>query len=631
MSTLSVLNVDDNDAGRYAITRILQLAGFQIKEAATGTTAIELATKEQPQIILLDVNLPDINGFEVCQRLKDDPRTASIPVLMMSASFIRDKDRVKGLEGGADGYLTGPLEPEVLIATVNTLLRAKRAEEALQLSAQQWQTTFDAIGDGVALIDADGNIQQCNAAMNRLAMTLGMADGSVIGRRCADIFAHTTIGNGHAPCARVQTTRQRESADFSVGDRWLHMDTDPIIDELGGFSGSVCILSDITQRKHAEQELQTAKESAEAADRAKDEFLAVLSHELRTPLTPVLTAVQVLQEEEGLPEIVRSYIDIVRRNVELEARLIDDLLDLTKITRGKVQLNLETASAHALLRNALEICASDIQAKNLLVRVDLAAADDHVHVDSARLQQVFWNLIKNAVKFTPDGGTLTIRSSMVREGTMRLEVIDSGIGIEPNILPRIFDAFEQGEQSITRRFGGLGLGLAISKSLVDLHHGMLHATSPGKDLGATFTVELPTVETPEQTQSERPAGETGDEKQKLRILLVDDHIDTSRVMKLLLERRGFHVETAHTMEGALESMASHGYDLLISDIGLPDGSGLELMRTIRRRSPIQGIALSGFGMEEDIQKSIEAGFVEHLTKPVGFNKLYEVIQRVTGA
>jgi CheY-like chemotaxis protein len=256
---------------------------------------------------------------------------------------------------------------------------------------------------------------------------------------------------------------------------------------------------------------------------------------------------------------------------------------------------------------------------------------DHVKGDSARLQQVFWNLIKNAVKFTSNGGGLLIRSMNAGSDRLRLEIIDNGIGIEPDILPKIFDAFEQGELSITRRFGGLGLGLAISKSLVELHHGSLAAASEGKEKGATFTVELPTVPPPERARSTQEEERSDAEATgKLRILLVDDHADTSRVMQLLLERRGYHVETASNVNSALTAATERHYDLLISDIGLPDGSGLDLMRAIRREKPMLGIALSGFGMEEDIQKSIEAGFIDHLTKPVGFNKLYEVIQRVTG-
>lgn len=625
MTNSTVLIVDDNDAGRYAICRALQLAGFPTKEAATGNEALLCISESTPEIVLLDVSLPDINGIEICRRIKNDPQTRSIPVLMMSATHIRNKDRVKGLEGGADAYLTGPLEPEVLIATMNALLRAKIAEEALQNSALQWQTTFDAISDGVALVDRDGKIKQCNISMEKL---FGRRSEEIIGTLCSTLLG---IENDDAPCMQTLARRERFARDIPFGDRWLHMASDPVVNEQGEIDGTVCIISDITERKQSEVELQKAKDAAVAADRAKDQFLAVLSHELRTPLTPVMTAIYAMQDDK-LPAEVSSYLDVIKRNVELEARLIDDLLDLTRIGRGKIPLNIETVDAHALMGNVIAICQTESREKRIAVDLDLRAARHHVEADPARLQQVFWNLIKNAVKFTPTGGRITIASRNSDPDHLIIEIADNGIGIDSQILPRIFNAFEQGEQIITRQFGGLGLGLAISKALVDMHEGKLSAASPGKDRGATFTIELPAVDPvsaqrtwPEEIMQNDAKGEMQ------RILIVDDHVDTSRVMQLLLERRGYYVETAQTMQTALEVATTGTYDLLISDIGLPDGSGLELMRELRRLKEIPGIALSGFGMEEDIQNSIEAGFSEHLTKPVSFKRLEEVIQRLLSA
>jgi PAS domain S-box-containing protein len=625
--SMTVLNVDDNDAGRYAISRILKQAGFEVTEAATGQEALTATSTVQPKIILLDVNLPDLNGFEVCRRIKEDPSTALIPVLMMSASFIRDKDRVRGLEGGADGYLTGPLEPDVLIATVNALLRVRNAEEELQHLARRWQTTFDAIADGVALLDMEGHVMQFNQAF---AGMVGRPKEEIAGRTCTELWSLPSEQGDLFPCSTPVSHHRRESLDLQVRDRWFHITTDPVLDAAGTVNGAVCIYSDITERKKGEQELKKAKEAAEMADRAKDHFLAVLSHELRTPLTPVLTAVHALREEKTLPAGLSSYIDVIHRNVELEARLIDDLLDLTRIAREKLQLFIETLDAHALLRNVLEICREDIMTKQLQLSVELDAPQYHVKADSARLQQVFWNLLKNAVKFTPAGGELVIRSSQMQDKSLQVAITDSGIGIEEHILPRIFDAFEQGERSITRKFGGLGLGLAISKALVDMQGGKLSATSAGKDLGATFAVELPIAATPEWRPGSPLPDDKGTDSRSLRILIVDDHADTSRVMQLLLERRGYTVQTASTVGSALEAALEGDYDLLISDIGLPDGSGLDLMRQLQESKPIVGVALSGFGMEEDIQKSIQAGFVEHLTKPVNFKQLQEVIQRLTG-
>src|SRR6185369_12030125 len=237
-------------------------------------------------------------------------------------------------------------------------------------------------------------------------------------------------------------------------------------------------------------ELQRTKELAESANRAKDHFLAVLSHELRTPLAPVLSTVQLLEHKEGLPEDVREALAMIRRNVELEARLIDDLLDLTGITRGKLDLAFETVDVHQALREVLEICDRDLQAKRIAVTTELHAHRICVRADPARLQQVLWNVVKNAVKFSPEEGRILLRTSDGPGGTVEIAVTDSGIGIDPDVLPRIFDAFEQGSRDVTRMFGGLGLGLAISKALVDLHGGSLRAKSDGRGLGATFSLSL---------------------------------------------------------------------------------------------------------------------------------------------
>jgi PAS domain S-box-containing protein len=376
-----------------------------------------------------------------------------------------------------------------------------------------------------------------------------------------------------------------------------------------------------------------AKDAAVAANQAKDQFLAVLSHELRTPLTPVLTTVQFLETEDDLSPEVRAALRMVRRNVELEARLIDDLLDLTRISKGKLQLAISTVDVHTLLTGVLEICDADIVSKHQHIAVRLDAVKSHVRADSARLQQVLWNLIKNAVKFTPVRGSISVATSNGPDGEVAIEVTDSGVGIEPDVMPRIFDAFEQGEQSVTRQFGGLGLGLAISKALVEGHGGQIFASSRGRDAGATFTVRLKTVDAPVTRAADPKPVSIGDRSSHLRILLVDDHEDTTRAMTRLLQRVGYEVRTASTVAAAMESAASGPFDVLISDIGLPDGSGLDLLRQLKatygENHALKAIAISGFGMEEDLKKSREAGFTEHLTKPVNFLQLEGIIQELT--
>ena len=382
----------------------------------------------------------------------------------------------------------------------------------------------------------------------------------------------------------------------------------------------------LKQSQSLAAELQKTNEELQEKARsnlAKDQFLAALSHELRTPLTPVLASALALESEPSLPDNVRESLQMIHRNVELEARLIDDLLDLTRISKGKVQLNFEIVDAHTLLQNALEIYQQEIDRKRLVLRLDLAAQKIHLRADPARLQQIFWNLISNAVKFTPREGQISISTRNHRTDQLRVEVADTGPGIEPESLPRVFDAFEQGGRT---ELGGLGLGLAISKTLVEAHDGTITAESAGRDKGATFTLIFPTCEKMEAQAAPATVSPKTAQRQAMRILLVEDHEDTNRALTNLLRRRGYHVQSASNVQSALDLSAKEDFDVLISDLGLPDGSGIDLMHTLRSERPVLGIALTGFGMEEDIRESYEAGFKHHLVKPVDLKKLDSFLQ-----
>jgi signal transduction histidine kinase/CheY-like chemotaxis protein len=378
----------------------------------------------------------------------------------------------------------------------------------------------------------------------------------------------------------------------------------------------------------------TLRQELIGANAAKDQFLALLSHELRNPLSPVIAMVGEL--EASIPDSppVREALEVIRRNVELEARLIDDLLDVTRIAKGKLQLSFELICVHEILQRAYEICRDDIAAKHLQVEFRLRAAHTHVEGDPARLQQVFWNLIKNSVKFTPGKGRIIIETANPAPEKIEIRITDSGIGIEPEKIDKIFNAFEQGQVAITRRFGGLGLGLAISKAMVDAHGGKIRVESPGKDRGSTFSLTLKTVPAPaaagdgaEEGPSATREGEPRTPALR-RVLVVDDHHDTCTGMKMMLERRGYEITVAHSAEQAVEKSHEQDFDLLISDIGLPDRSGYDLMRELRESKRLPGIALSGFGTEHDVSKARAAGFAEHLTKPINFEQLEEAIQNL---
>ncbi|HEX4639686.1 MAG TPA: ATP-binding protein [Chthoniobacterales bacterium] len=377
----------------------------------------------------------------------------------------------------------------------------------------------------------------------------------------------------------------------------------------------------------------TLRQELISANTAKDQFLALLSHELRNPLSPVIAMVSELEASAPKSPKVHEALEVIRRNVELEARLIDDLLDVTRIAKGKLQLTFEVVDVHEILRRAYEISREDMARKKIEPRFELKATHVHVDGDPARLQQVFWNLVKNSVKFTPEGGRLTMATLNPSPKEIEIRITDTGIGIDPDKIGKIFNAFEQGQASITRRFGGLGLGLAISKAMVDAHHGKIRVESPGKDKGTTFIVDLTTVPAPAPSDNGavrgRPdvAKETVSSKRR-RLLLVDDHVDTCKGMKLLLERRGYDITVAHSAGQAVEKASESDFDLVISDIGLPDLNGYELMAELRKTKRFPAIALSGFGSENDVSKSRDAGFAEHLTKPINFDRLDEAIRRL---
>jgi PAS domain S-box-containing protein len=418
--------------------------------------------------------------------------------------------------------------------------------------------------------------------------------------------------------------------------RWVEGRGKLLVGTDGRAERVVGVCMDITERRTAEQrrtELLTREQKTRAelerASRAKDEFLAVLSHELRTPLTPVLTAAQMMERDQRLTPDQRESAAMIRRNVELEARLIDDLLDLTRISRGKLELFLVAADVHQKLRHVAGICDSDVRSKQLNLTLNLTARAHHVSADPARLQQVMWNLLKNAVKFTPHGGRITVRTDNPAPNRIRIEVSDTGCGIDPAVLPTIFDAFVQGGRDVTRRHGGLGLGLAITKRLVEMQAGTITASSEGEGRGSTFVVEFRAVRGAAAGRPKPEPEAAGRADRDVHILLVEDNVDTSRAVSILLRQCGYRVRTADGVASALQAADADSFDLMICDIGLPDGSGLDLMKQLRSRRPIKGIALSGFGMEDDIRMSKDAGFVEHLIKPVNVSRLEAAIRRHT--
>jgi two-component system CheB/CheR fusion protein len=392
-----------------------------------------------------------------------------------------------------------------------------------------------------------------------------------------------------------------------------------------GVSGLCLVATDLTDRD--------ARIAAEAANRAKDRFLAVLSHELRTPLTPVVMMAAALQYDSRLPADVRQDLEMIRRNVELETRLIDDLLDLSRVITGKLRLRLEPVGVRGLVESVMKMVESDVNQKSLDVKYQWLAGSDRVNGDSARLQQVIWNVVKNAIKFSVQGGSIELRLANPETRTLELEIRDHGIGIDPKVLPVIFNAFEQGDATVARQAGGLGLGLSIAKSVVEMHGGAMRAQSEGAGRGTTLVITLPLASPAAPTASAADgdgglAEVSGAPAPGVRVLLVEDHHETATVLARLLRQLGHDVRIADSMASALELVSASSFDLVISDIGLPDGTGHDLMKQIKEKHGIPGVALTGYGMEEDLSRSAEVGFAEHVVKPVDIPHLQSVISRV---
>ena len=409
----------------------------------------------------------------------------------------------------------------------------------------------------------------------------------------------------------------------------ISLTVSPVKNEGGQVIGASKIARDVTERVNAEMALAESLKREKAATLAKDHFIAMLSHELRAPLNPALLLASEGARNRAVPEEVREQFEVICSNIKLEASLIDDLLDINRITHGKLQVEKQAVELHEVIRNALNVVYDASVKKRIEIHPAFAAQECVVMGDPVRLQQVFWNILSNAVKFTPEGGKVTVTTTLLAE-QIRVQIIDTGIGMLPEDRDKIFGLFVQAEHgNETDCSGGLGIGLAIAKMLVDLHSGHIKAESQGLNLGSTFTVELPLCES---KKADRLCSPTVVGKSSLkategaRILVVDDHLSTRNALGSLLGRRGFSVLTAGTVSEARSLAEAEKIDFIISDIGLPDGSGNDLMAELRDRYELRGIALTGYGMEEDIAKARRSGFVTHLTKPVDMSSLEKAIE-----
>jgi len=624
-----ILVVDDNAAARYATSRVLRSAGYEVTEAATGTAALALAP--QAALMVLDINLPDIDGFEVCRRLRATAATAHLPVLHLSATFVHQADFAVGLEAGADSYLTRPVEPLVLIASVRTLLFARQADLVRRGLDARLREMFDLAPVAMAMMDPALRLESVNPAFCALT---GYASAELIGLPGDQLFA----------CRRMHESGLFSAAALDSGNlsRWKAHGSltrkDGSVAQVewqvareGNSGARILAVTDITARLRIEAEREAllaseraARAEAERSNRLKEEFLATLSHELRTPLSAILGWSAVIGRTAGLPPVVLQGVQAIERNSRLQAQMIGDLLDYAGIAFGKMRLATSVVDPYPIVRAALDVVQANAHAAGVSVQALLADEEIHVEADPARLEQVVWNLLSNAIKFSDRAGRVELSAQRCGE-RFRLVVRDHGKGIAPEFLPRIFERFSQQDAGSARSHGGLGLGLAIVKQLVELLGGSIRAASEGEKRGATFTLELPLTD--KRPQAVLLADHTlrTHDLGGVVALVVEDDGDARQLINRILSDAGAEVFETASAEAALQALDASGANLLVSDIGMPGHDGYELIRWVRSRGygadVLPAIALTAFARAQDRDDALAAGFQDHLAKPFGAQSL----------
>jgi PAS domain S-box-containing protein len=640
-STETILVVDDRPATRYSTTRVLKQAGFRVIEAMTGSEALKLA-EQNCDLIVLDVNLPDIDGHEVCRRIRSNSKSARVPVVHLSATFISDDHKIRGLEAGADGYLTHPVDPLVLIATIKAFLRTRQVEGDLKRSEAKFRAIFDHALTGICLISNDMIFLDVNPAFCRI---MGRSREEIIERH-ASAFVHSSDEG------KVLEISQHLERELSWSGSLPLLRGDGKIAELewnisihSAPSVRLAIVTDVTEKRLIEAEREqlleserAARTASERANRLKDEFLATLSHELRSPLNAIIGWSQVLRFAPPTEKDLAEGLETIERNAKVQAELINDLLDVSRIISGKLRLNVQKLDVASLVRDSIATVMPAARAKGVQIEQRLHAFSRPVYGDASRLQQVIWNLINNAVKFTPKNGM--VRADIRQAGDL-LEIVisDTGQGINPEFLPHLFERFRQEDATTTRSHGGLGLGLAIVKHLVELHGGTVTAHSVGEGQGSQFVVRLPMDVARQEEPVNRaqvvasvtspPAEPEPVNLKQVRVLIVDDDQDSRMVSVRVLKEFHADVADADSAEHALRTIESFQPHVLVSDIGMPVMDGYDLIREVRRRGysaeKLPAIAVTAFVRSEDRTRVLSDGYQIHLGKPIAPTALVTAI------
>jgi PAS domain S-box-containing protein len=644
-----ILLADDNADMRAYIKRILEEGGYQVQALANGRQALDAVRAAAgagrlPDLVLSDVMMPELDGFALLAALRADPVTSGVVVLLLSARA-GEEARLEGLAAGADDYLVKPFGARELRARVDgavTLARqraeAARREQALRIDIEtahdraallRSQThaaaLFEQTTVGMAQAGLDGILLNVN---QRYADMIGLPREDIVGRR-VDAFLHPEDA---ADNRALFASLVAEGTPYELENRFLRPDggvlwvgktVSLVRGSDGGPATVLAVYMDITGRKQAEAALHDAA-------RRKDEFLAMLAHELRNPLAPIRAAAEMMGVAQLDAARSRRTSEIIGRQVRHMTALIDDLLDVSRVTRGLVEIDRKPQDVGAIVANAVEQVRPLIAAQRHQLLTELDPAGGRVLGDEKRLVQILTNLLNNAAKYTPPGGVIHLRSE-VEPDCVHVIVRDSGIGIARELRARVFDLFAQAERTPDRSQGGLGLGLALVKNLVELHGGRVACHSEGLGKGSTFIIELPRLAEAETAAGAPPAAVRERAGGPLDILVVDDNADAAFMLKILLEQWGHQVRVEHDALRALDSAARKAPDVALLDIGLPGLDGNALARRLRAEAGTAAtslVAITGYGQALDRQRALEAGFDHHLVKPVDTATLLAVLDRV---
>lgn len=611
-----ILHVDDHEASRYATARVLRKASYNVTEAASGAEALRRVADDRPDLVLLDVNLPDISGFEVCRRIKADPDTTRIPVVHISASSVESAQQAYGLEGGADNYLTEPVEPELLLATVRATLRTKQAEDATRLLAGQWQTTFNAMSAGVALLDSEGRILRCNRALEQVT---GHPPEQLEGTFCYHLWDRGDEPPEKLAFLRAVGSRCREEADVNQHGRWFHITIDPVLTGPGReFQGAVFVIADVTERKQLEAQFREAQKFESIAQLAGG-----VAHDFNNLLTSILGNASLAIGELEQHHRIRPNLEEIMRAADRAAHLTRQLLAYSgggRFIVRRLDISRAIGEIEKLLRSAIP--------KNIRLEFDLAADLPPVEADAAQIQQALFNLVSNAAEAIGDApGSIQVATRLeqvTEKGRPKqtkdyicVEVHDTGSGMNEHVRAHAFDPF------FSTKFTGRGLGLSAVSGIVRGHKGVIDVAS-APDAGTTFRLLFPAapaaVPAPPPERRPQPAGNT--------VLVVDDEEMVLRMAKAALEIRGYKVLTAENGQQAVDIIRESGESIavVLLDMMMPVMSGAEAMDHIMRMYPgMTVIATSGYS-EQEAARRFGGRITRFLQKPYTSRQLGEKIK-----